>query len=99
MLDCLIRRCESPFLGHLLYPRVLNDAVTAHRRIGIAAHCAWLRRADLVAAYTDYGITEGMEAAIKLARHTRIDVELRTLGPDWQVWFLAEAQATPGVFD
>lgn len=98
MLDCLIRRGEAPFLGHLQYPRVLDDAVPEHRRIGIAAHCAWLRRADLVAVYTDYGISEGMEEALKLAHRTRIDVELRTLGPDWQAWFLAEAQATQGVF-
>jgi len=97
MLDALLRRNESPFLGHLQYPRVLNDQLPAHRAAGIAAHCAWLRRADLVAVYEDYGITSGMDKAIVLARSLHIPIEKRLLGPDWLAWFLAEAKATPGM--
>lgn len=97
MLDSLTRG-EAPFLGHVQYPRVLNDGIPTHRGMGINAHCAWLRRAELVAVYTDYGITDGMQKAIDLARELGIRVELRKLGPDWQAWFLNEAQATPGIF-
>lgn len=97
MLDALIRRNESPFLGHLQYPRVLNDELPAHRAAGITAHCAWLRRADLVAVYIDLGITDGMAKAMELARSLHIPIENRLLGSSWLTWFLAEAKATPGM--
>src|SRR5215471_11914863 len=58
--DCLLRD-EAPFLGHLLYPRVLDDANEYDRERGINAHMAWLRRADLVAFYVDFGVTRGMK--------------------------------------
>jgi hypothetical protein len=76
-------RGEAPFLGHLLYPRVLDDNIDAHRILGIEAHCAWLRAADVVIVYTDLGITEGMRKAISLAQTMKIPVQFRSLGPDW----------------
>lgn len=98
-LDCLLRRNEAPFLGHLMYPRVLNDSIDLHRTLGIAAHCSWLGRADAVAVYTDLGISGGMGKAIELAELLGIPIEYRTLGADWMQWFLAEAHATDGFFD
>lgn len=75
---------ESPFLGHLLYPRVLDDTRSEDRQRGIAAHCAWLCAAHVVAAYVDYGVTDGMAKAIRLAGEMLLTVEYRTLGPDWE---------------
>jgi len=98
MLDSL-RRGEAPFLGHLLYPRVLDDAREADREAGIAAHVAWIRGGELVAVYTDLGVTEGMRKAVALAFSLRMPVEYRELGPDWLAHVQANAHATAGFFN
>lgn len=82
MLDC-IERGEAPFLGHLLYPRVLNDQVPELRTAGIAAHLSWLLVADAVVVYTDLGVTAGMSAALDLAAECRKPYEFRVLSGDW----------------
>jgi hypothetical protein len=97
MLDCLRRRGEAPFLGHLLYPRVLDDAAELDRKLGIDAHCAWVCRADILAVYTDLGVTDGMRKAIELALVRGIPVEQRALGAEWMQEFLAEVRGTDGV--
>ncbi len=96
-LDCL-RRGEAPFLGHLQYPRVLNDAHFGDREKGIGAHIAWLRASELVAVYTDLGVTDGMLKAIAVAESIGLRVERRSLGREWHVHFLAETHATGGFF-
>jgi len=78
-----LARGESPFLGHLQFTRVLDDDDLGSRRLGIAAHRAWLRKADIVAVYTDLGITDGMNEAIKLAQHLLLPVDYRSLGARW----------------
>jgi len=82
MLDSL-RRGEAPFLGHLLYPRVLDDTRDVDRAQGIAGHCAWLLLAESVIVYTDLGISDGMLIAVGLACDHDIPVMYRTLGRDW----------------
>lgn len=82
MQDCL-ERDEAPFLGHLLYPRVLNDAEHAHRRRGIDAHLAWLRAADRLVLYIDLGVSSGMREAVRVAEELRLPVAARTLGLGW----------------
>jgi hypothetical protein len=81
MYDALTRG-EAPFLGHLLYPRVLDDADEAQRRAGIEAHCAWLRAAQLIVIYTDLGISGGMRE-VELADSLKIPREFRNLGVAW----------------
>jgi hypothetical protein len=95
MLDAL-RRGEAPFLGHVMYPRVLNDVEPADRELGIAAHLAWLAAAELVALYVDYGISSGMTRAIERAQSACIPVEQRRLGPMWLERYLAGVNRTPG---
>jgi len=82
MLDSL-RRGEAPFLGHLLYPRVLDDTRDADRTHGIASHCAWLLLAETVIVCTDLGVSDGMLIAVQLAGDHDIPVQYRTLGRDW----------------
>ena len=94
LLDSL-ERGEAPFLGHLLYPRVLTDLDPQQRLRGIQAHLVWLRRAEVVVIYTDHGISEGMQSAIDLAETECIHVEYRTLGAGWEER-LAGATSTPG---
>lgn len=93
MADCL-RRGEAPFLGHLIYPRVLNDTNEVDRGHGIEAHLAWLRRSDAVVVYTDLGITTGMRMAIDLAQSIGIPVQFRELGHGWAT--RPRPIATPG---
>jgi hypothetical protein len=78
MLDSL-ERGEAPFLGHLQFPRVLDDREDAQRDMGIAAHLAWLRVADFVAIYTDLGVRDGMRMALELCSELKIPFQYRVL--------------------
>lgn len=66
MLDCL-RRGEAPMVSHLLYTQALDDDVPAERRLGIEAGLSWGRVAEATVAYTDLGISAGMQAGINRA--------------------------------
>lgn len=94
MLDSLMRG-EVPFLGHLLYTRVLNDHNLEHRRIGIEAHLAVVCRADYIVVGVDLGVSEGMAEAEELALAKLIPVKRRELGPQWRD-LLAAKSPTPG---
>lgn len=76
-----LSRGESPIASHLLLtqPGVLQDNDPAQRSLGIAAGHAWMAVADLVAVYTDHGITHGMNKGIDLAMTIGCPVERRTL--------------------
>jgi hypothetical protein len=93
MLDSL-QRGEAPFLGHLQLPRVLNDAVDVDRDRGIACHVAWMLASQLVAAYTDLGITPGMMLALNRAEQMCIPREFRSLGEGWEKRFAAARRPT-----
>lgn len=75
-----ITRGEAPFASHLLYtqPDVLADSISAERRLGIACGQAWLAVADLVAVYTDHGISNGMQQGIDAAVAAGIPVVYRS---------------------
>ncbi len=79
MLDSL-RRGEAPFASHLLYTQVLNDLDHTERRQGIESGFAWGSKADLVAVYTDLGISDGMHEGIKRAEKLGIPVTKREIG-------------------
>jgi len=64
--DCLARG-EAPIASHLLYPQILDDSIAAERALGIAAGLGWLRLAEAMVAYIDYGISPGMRAAMEAA--------------------------------
>lgn len=80
MLDCLMRG-EAPFASHLLYdhPDILDDDKPEDRELGITAGFQWGEAADLVAVYTDLGISSGMERGIVRARTAGTPIEYRTL--------------------
>ena len=83
MLDSL-RRGEAPFLSHLLYTQVMDDAVPALRKLGMAAAQAWYPCADLCAVYLDLGRSGGMGVGIEVVQSCpgRIEVVERHLPPD-----------------
>jgi len=77
-----IRRGEAPIASHLLYtqPGILNDSIPCERVMGISAGLAWTKKADLVAVYTDLGISSGMLLGINEANRFGIPVEYREIG-------------------
>lgn len=79
-----IARGEAPFLSHLLYTQVLDDLDEEERKTGIQCGFAWSERADLVAVYTDLGISPGMYAGIERAAHAGQATEYRKVrGVPW----------------
>ena len=78
MLDS-IKRGECPFASHLLYTQVLDDSNADERSSGIALGMEVTKRADLVAIYTDNGVTQGMDLGLRFAKENNIKFEYRTL--------------------
>jgi hypothetical protein len=96
MLDC-IERGEAPFLGHLLYPRVLNDEILEHCTAGISLHLTWLEAAHAIVVYSDLGVTSGMTEAIKYAERIGTPYHYRQLGHGW-LERASRLACTPGFF-
>lgn len=84
--NCL-ERGEAPYASHLLYTQsgILNDSLPDQRKLGMEAGFAWGRMAELVAVYTDLGITSGMRRGIELALERGQVVEERWIGGVWYV--------------
>lgn len=77
-----LRRCEAPYLSHLLYPQVLDDEKPAERMLGIEAGLAIGAVMDKTVVYADYGISSGMQKGILRAVEHGRDVEVRSIGPN-----------------
>lgn len=73
MMDS-ISRGEAPSASHKLYTDVLDDDNEDERRLGIELGFAWLKAADLVAFYTDFGMSSGMLACLEDLRTYRFRV-------------------------
>jgi hypothetical protein len=78
MADCF-RRGEAPFASHFFYTEVLDDSVQIERELGMAAGFEWMQTADIVAVYSDLGISSGMKEGIKHARQFGVPVKYRSL--------------------
>lgn len=76
----MLHRGEAPFASHLLYPLVLTKYSETERRMGMEAGLSWTPVAELVAVYTDRGVTPGMSAGITRARHLGVPIEFRKVG-------------------
>lgn len=76
LLDSL-ERGEAPYASHLLYTQVLDDSTPEQRQHGLEAGWAWQSSADAIVVYTDFGVSDGMQAAIDMAQ---IPVEYRSIG-------------------
>ena len=78
MSDSLLRG-ESPFASHLLYTQVLDDTKEIERLTGMSRAFNWYRHADLMAVYTDRGISNGMKKGIEVGEKFGIEMVYRTL--------------------
>lgn len=77
MADC-INRGESPIASHHLIPGgILNDDTPYERALGIRAGLAWGEVADLVAIYSDLGVSPGMKQAIAYYKELGKPIEWR----------------------
>lgn len=58
-----------PFASHLLYPQWLNELDPSERDLGLDYNF-WMiqNKAEQLAFYLDYGVSEGMKAAAKFGR-------------------------------
>jgi hypothetical protein len=74
-------RGEAPIASHLLFTQagVLHDDFGEEREMGIEAGLAWARVCDFAAFYVDYGMSEGMEKALKFYNERRINTVVRYL--------------------
>lgn len=64
VLDSM-RRFEAPFASHLLYTQILDDSDPAKRAWGFQCEAAWAKVAELLAVYTDLGISPGMKKTMR----------------------------------
>lgn len=79
-LSDALQRGEAPIASHLLLTQVLDDKCAIQREQGITAGVAWVRRADLVAVYRDYGVSMGMQRGMDRARACGVPIEYREIG-------------------
>jgi len=79
MLDSL-RRGESPFASHLLYPQVLDDDTPNDRELGMVAGFRLYAVASICAVYADMGVSPGMLRGIEQARLHNVPVLYRMIG-------------------
>ena len=77
-----IMKGESPMATHLLYtqPNILNDEIEHERDLGISVGLTWIRASSKTVVYTDFGISQGMEHGIEMAKKYGNDIEYRTIG-------------------
>ena len=79
-----IMRGEAPIASHKLYTDVLDDNDPEQRRLGIELGLSWLKVCDLVAFYTDLGMSPGMAACLGELKSLRFRVpfEMRKVRED-----------------
>ncbi len=77
-----IHKGEAPYASHGLYTQegVLDDTIPEERKLGMEAGFAWGEAAQKVVAYTDLGLTPGMERGLAIAEDRGLIVETRQLG-------------------
>lgn len=80
VLDCL-KRGEAPYASHLFFTQdgLLDDTNPAQRALGIEAGLSWATMADLVAVYTDLGISDGMRFGIYRHEFNDKQITYRTI--------------------
>jgi len=74
-----LKRGEAPFASHGFYTQYLRDTDPMERELGMSAGFAWSRVADLIAVYSDLGITRGMQKGILNAKEGGQDVVYRKI--------------------
>jgi hypothetical protein len=80
LADC-IRRGESPMASHHLLPEILMDDTPYERALGIRAGLAWGVHADVIAVYSQLGVSPGMAQAIGVYKDAGKPIKWRGVDP------------------
>ena len=80
-IEFCVRLGEAPFASHHLLPEVLDDDDAYERALGVRCGIAWGMHADMVAVFSDLGVSEGMKDAIEHYKTIGKRIEWRKL-PD-----------------
>ncbi len=78
LLDSIVKG-EAPFASHLLYTQVLDDTKYDQRLLGLKCASAFRAKCQLLAVYTDLGISPGMKLGMDHAQSLGIDIVFRRL--------------------
>ena len=81
-----LERGEAPFASHLFYTQMLDDNNPDDRVLGIKAGLIWADTADLIAIYTDLGISSGMRQGIDYHHANGKIIEKRSLKGREKMW-------------
>lgn len=73
LVEYVTLRGDSPCASHLLITQSLDDRDLEQRKLGMAAGLALLRVADIHAFGIDLGVSDGMRAAMEIARAPEAD--------------------------
>lgn len=78
--DSLLRG-EDPLASHLLYTQdgILNDDIPEERNRGMQAGLNWYKVANKAVFYVDLGVSNGMIAALIIAKDLNVPIEFRYL--------------------
>lgn len=75
-----MRRNEAPLVSHVFYYDLFGySTVAIERDLGFNSQLAWIRKCDLVVVYSDYGMTQGMKAAVDYAKFKNKKIEFRVI--------------------
>lgn len=73
-----IKQGYAPITPHLYITKCLNDRIPEQRERGISVGIALLDVCEIVIVGTDYGISDGMQNEIKIAKEKGIQVAFVT---------------------
>lgn len=75
-----ISKGEVPFASHGFFTQMLNDRSPEARKLGLRLAIEYIRRADYMAIYLDYGWSRGMRLGARVATRFDIPVVERKIG-------------------
>jgi len=82
LISCIndsLDRNEAPYPPHYYLPDFLDDSIPKQRELGIAIANKFLVACRLLASYIDFGISEGMQNELDLAKSLKIRIEIRKI--------------------
>ena len=71
---------EAPLASYVFYSDALSPRNPIERDIGLQSQLTWMKGADIIAVYMDFGITPAMQAVINSAILRVKRIEYRTIG-------------------
>ena len=64
----------APITTCFIYPRVLNDADSKQRKLGIDCGLSILKKCDLMLVYKKHGVSKGMKIEIEYAINNKTPI-------------------------